>query len=356
MYGLQEIINNRKSFWKQKGPRNDIVLSTRIRLGRNAGFIPFPEAMDDSDFNIIKGIAESFIARTSSGEAATCFNVNELDLHEKRLLLEKNIITSEMENSDKCLVLINNTDDFTILVNDADHFRIQVIRPGFQLYDTYKDADVIDDDMNSVVRYAFSGNYGYLTADPSNVGTGLKVSAILHLPVLTAQKRIGESIQSIRESGFHISGTLGNTGRVTGGLYLVSSRKYLGMTEIDILETADDIINRIIKLEDDARDEFITVSKNELEDSAWRSLGMLLYARRLNYVEAIEHLSRIRLGVVMSVIKDYSLISINDLMVKVQWAHLQEYFGIRFKSIIDSDAYRAIFLRTELKNSGDVNV
>lgn len=356
MLGLQEIINNGKSFWREKGPRNDIVLSTRIRLGRNADLIPFQERIDESDFEILQGISGSFISKTPHGENTVCVNINELDLHEKRLLLEKNIITSEMENSDKCLVLINNEDDFTILVNDTDHFRIQVIRPGFQLYDTYKDADSIDDELNSVVRYAFSDKYGYLTPDPVNVGTGLKVSAILHLPVLTVQKRIGESVHFIRDNGFHISGTLGNTGRVTGGLYMVSSRKYLGMTEIDLIEAADDVINKIIKLEDDARDEFFTVSKNELEDSAWRSLGILLYARRLNYVEAVEHLSRIRLGVVMSVIKDYNIATINDLMVKVQWAHLQEYFGLRFKSIINSDDFRALFLRTELKNNGDINV
>jgi len=356
MPGLKEIINNRKSFWQEKGPRNDIVLSTRIRIGRNADFIPFPDTMDDSDFDIIKGIAESFIAKTPRGGNTSCFNINELDLHEKRLLLEKNIITGEMENSDKCLILINNDDDFTILINDNDHFRIQVIRPGFQLFDAYRDADAVDEALNSVVKYAFSEKYGYLTSNPANVGTGLKVSAILHLPVLTAHKRIGESVNFIRESGFQISGTLGNTGRVTGGLYLINSRKYLGMSEVDILETADDIINRIIKLEDDARDDFFTVSKRELEDSAWKSLGVLLYARRLNYVEAVEHLSRIRLGVVMSVIKDYNIVNINDLMVKVQWAHLQEYFGLRFKSIIDSDDYRARFLRTELKNGGDINV
>lgn len=356
MFGLQEVINNRKSFWKQKGPRNDIVLSTRVRLGRNAGYVPFVDSMEDGDFDTIKGIVKSFISQTPAGENTCCFNINELDLHEKRLLLEKNIITSEMENSEKSLVLINNTDDFTILVNDSDHFRIQVIRPGFQLFDTYKDADSVDDALNSVVKYAFSDSYGYLAPDPVNLGTGLKVSVILHLPVLTLQKRIGESIHYIRDNGFHISGTLGNTGRVTGGLYLVNNRKYLGMTEVDLIETADDIINRIIKLEDDSRDEFFTVSRNELEDSVWRSLGILLYARRLNYVEAVEHLSRVRLGVVMSIIKNYNIVTINDLMVKIQWAHLQEYFGLRFKSIIDSDDYRAVFLRTELKNSGDMNV
>lgn len=356
MFGLQEIINSRESFWKQKGPRNDIVVSTRIRIGRNASVIPFPDMMDDADFEVLKTLSGDFLARTDIGRFTSCFRLNDLDLHQKRLLLEKNIITAEMENSDRSIVLINNASDFTILVNDSDHFRIQLIRPGFQLFETYRSADTVDDALNSVVNYAFSDRFGYLTADPANAGTGLKVSVILHLPVLTALKRIGESIQFVRDSGFQMSGTLGNTGRVTGGLYLVSSRKYLGITEVDVLETADDIISRIIKLEDDARDEFMMISKSELEDSAWRSLGVLLYAKRLNYVEAVEHLSRIRLGVVMSVIRDYNLVTINDLMVKIQWAHLQEYFGLRFKSIIDSDDYRALFLRTELRNSGDINV
>lgn len=105
-------------------------------------------------------------------------------------------------------------------------------------------------------------------------------------------------------------------------------------------------------MEDDARDEYFTMSRKELEDNAWRSLGVLLYARRINYIEAVEHFSRIRLGVIMSVIKDYDLKRINDLMVRIQWAHLQEHSGIRFKSIINSDDYRAVFLRDELRKTG----
>ena len=355
-FTVQEIVNNRKNFWEQSGPRNDIVLSTRIRVGRNASAIPFQNSMNDRDFDLIKGIADNFISKTPFGENTVCFDMNKLDLHEKRLLLEKNIITSEIENSDKSLILINNESDFTILINDTDHFRIQVIRSGFQLHDAYIDADTVDDSLNSMAKYAFSEDFGYLTPDPINVGTGLKVSVIMHLPVLTTLKRVNEIVHFIREHGFQITGTLGSTGRVTGGLFLVRSKEYIGITEAEIIRTADDIINRIIKLEDESRDDFFAVSKNELEDSSWRSLGILLYARRMNYVEAIEHLSRIRLGIIMSVIKDYSLTHINDLMVKIQWAHLQEYFGIRFKSIIDSDDYRAVFLRTELKKSGDSNV
>lgn len=356
MYSLQEIINKRDSFWRQKGPRNDIVMSSRIRLGRNAKSVPFPESLDDSGNDMLRDIIDAFIGFPENQGKTICIDINDLDLHHKRLLHEKNIITNEMENSEKSMVLVNDEKDYTILINDTDHFRIQVIRPGFQLYDTYTIADALDDNLNRFVHYAFSDEWGYLTPNPANLGTGLKVSAIVHLPVLTVQKRIGESVPFVRERGFQISGTLGNSGRVIGGLYLLSNRRYIGLTEIDLLDAADDILNRIIKMEDDARDDYFANSKHELEDMVWRSLGIMMYARRINYVEAIEHLSRLRLGAVMSVVKDYNLMVINDLMVRIQWSHLQEYFGIRFKSIVDSDDYRAVFLRNELRNGGGNSV
>jgi len=354
MTGLEAILNESNSFWREQGPRNDIVLSSRIRLGRNVRSIPFPDSMGDGEMEYLFSIADKFASRELSSN--NCIKINSLDLHYKRLLREKNIITSEMESSEKSLVLVNRNKGYTILMNDADHFRIQVIKPGFQIQEAFITADSVDDELNSLVPYAFSEKYGYLSSNPASLGTGLKVSALVHLPVLTLQKRISDTIAPVKECGFQITGTLGNSGRIIGGLYVISNKKLLGLSEVDIIETADDIISRIIKLEDDSRDEFFSLSKNELEDTVWRSLGVLLYARRLNYVEAVEHLSRVRLGVVMSVIKDYDLVHINDLMVKVQWSHLQEHFGIRFRSIIDSDEFRATMVRKELKNSGELDV
>lgn len=354
MIGLEEILNESNSFWRRKGPRNDIVLSSRIRLGRNVNSLPFPESMSDGEVEYLFSVADKYALKNPSENS--CIKVNSLDLHYKRLLREKNIITSEMEGSEKSLVVVNSNREFTILINDSDHLRVQVIKPGFQIHDAFIIADAVDDELNVLVPYAFSEKYGYLSSNPANIGTGLKISVMMHLPVLTIQKRIADAVPPVKESGFQITGTLGSSGRIIGGLYVISNKKLLGLSEVDLIETADDIINRIIKLEDDSRDEFFTTSKNELEDTVWRSLGILLYARRLNYVEAVEHLSRVRLGVVMSVIKDYDLIHVNDLMVKVQWSHLQEYYGIRFRSIIDSDEFRATMVRTELKNSGELDV
>ena len=356
MPGLTDILTGETGFWNDRGPRNDMVLSTRIRIGRNISGIPFPEALDESSKAQLSGIAGKFIASGQNPSCRKLVAMESLDLHEKRLLREKNIITSEMETSSDASVILDSEKDFSILMNDTDHFRIQVIRPGFQPDEAFTIADNIDDELNNSAIYAFSDIYGYLTPNPANAGTGLKVSVILHLPVLTIQKRINETVPPVRESGFQITGTLGNSGRIIGCLYLVCNKRYIGVSEIETIDVADDLINRIIKLEDDARDEFFTTSRRELEDSVFRSLGTLLYSRRINYAEALEHLSRIRLGVVMSVIKESDVMFINDLMVRVQMSHLQEHFGIRFRSILDSDDFRALFLRDQLKKTGELNV
>ncbi len=356
MPGITEILKSDINFWNGRGPRNDMVLSTRVRIGRNVAGVQFAPDMDENSIAFISSIAANFISSSTAPRDMTFVDISVLDVHQKRMLREKNLITSEMESANGTFVIIDSGRDFSVLVNESDHFRIQVIRPGFQLHEAFSLADTVDDELNSSAAYAFSERYGYLTPNPANAGTGMKVSVILHLPVLTIQKRINETVHPVRESGFQITGTLGNSGRIIGCLYLVCNRKYLGVSEIETIDVCDDLVNRIIKLEDDARDEFFSTSRKELEDSVFRSLGTLLYARRINYAEALEHLSRIRLGIVMSVIKDIEVVLINDLMVKVQLSHLQEHFGVRFRSILDSDDFRAQFLREELSKTGEVNV
>lgn len=353
---IQEILHKNDAFWSRQGPRNDIVISSRVRVGRNADNIFFPDRMDEGDLEVIDDLVSRFRQNYRTGEDTLFMAIDNLDLHEKRLLRERNIITSEMETSSKSRVLVELENDFSILINEDDHFRIQVIRPGLQLNECWRLADQIDDSLNSVVRYAFSEKYGYLTGNPSDCGTGLKVSVIMHLPGLVVQKQLNSYINDIRNRGFLITGTLGNGGRVIGGLYHICNKRSAGLSENEILETADDVVSRIIKYEDQARDEFFNNSRKELEDSVWRSYGILKFARRLNYVESIEHLSRIRLGLILSVFKGMDVGELNDLMVKIQWSHLQEYFGIRFNSIVSSDEYRAIFLRRELKEGLESHV
>ncbi|HOK01160.1 MAG TPA: hypothetical protein PKX79_10460 [Spirochaetota bacterium] len=353
MFTIDEILNNRNPFWTQKGPRNDIVLSSRVRLARNTN-LPFAHNLDDFDCEYLFSVAENFASRNQ--ESLKFIKISDLDLHQKRLLREKNIITSEMESGDNSAVIIDKDKDGTILINDTDHFRIQVIKSGFQLHKAFMVAETLDDELNKFVPYTFLDTLGYLSPDPLRCGTGLKVSLILHLPALTILKRISDLVPFVKDGGFQIGGTLAGSGRIVGGLYLLSNKVKFGLSEVEVLDAADDIANRIIKLEDESRDDFFDASRREFEDFVWRALGLLLYSRRINYVEAIENLSRVRLGIIMSVIKEYDLSLVNDLMVKIQWSHLQEYFGIRFKSIVDSDDYRAYMIRSELTKGGDRNV
>lgn len=245
MPGLTEILKNDTNFWNGRGPRNDMVLSTRIRIGRNVSGIPFSDSIDENNLTLLTSIAGSFITSSPEPGDKIIIGINSLDIHEKRLLREKNIITSEMENSPNAFVIIDRVADYSILMNDVDHFRIQVIRSGFQLHETFALADSVDDELNRSAVYSFSERYGYLTPNPANVGTGLKVSVILHLPVLTIQKRINETVHPVRESGFQITGTLGNSGRIIGCLYLVSNKRYLGVSEIETIDVCDDLVNRI---------------------------------------------------------------------------------------------------------------
>ena len=277
-------------------------------------------------------------------------DLKDVDANEKRFLRERNIITYEMEVADNALVAVNNSDDFNILVNEEDHFRIQVIRPGLQLMEAYKTADRVDTELNRFVPYAFSDELGFQTACTSNLGTGLRVSVLLHLPVITMKNLLSELIPEDRKNMIDIKGTIGKSSKTHGGLYQLSNRVSLGPSEVDIIETIDEVVGRILEKEDTLRDEYFTDSRVELEDIVWRSYGTLRYSRRISYIEAMDHLSNVRLGIVLAVIKKLDVKAVNDIMVNIQWAHLQRNYGLLFKSTDECDEYRAGYMRKILSS------
>lgn len=350
---LSEIIQEKKGFWNSNGPRHDIVVSTRVRLSRNIPGISFPHGLDLPDLDRINYLVEKYRSAGEYSGRLKLLKISDIENGDKRFLRERNLITNEMENSEISSALIDMENEFTVLINDEDHIKIQSILPGLQLTNAWEKANSVDSDMNRFINYAFSEKFGYLMAKPERNGTGMKVSVILHLPVLTEKKRIGEFLPSIKESGFNISGTLGNSERVTGDLYVLSNDNTQWLSEVDVLDRTDSIVSNLIKLEDDARDDFLNSSKIDFEDLVLRSLGILKYSRRLTYGESIEHLSKVRLGVVMSIIRDCSINLVNDLMVNVQWSHLQYMTGRTFKSVIESDEYRSTFVRNMLQKAGE---
>jgi protein arginine kinase len=342
---LFEEVARQSGFWTTCGPFSHIALSSRIRIARNMHSVPFPGKLISDELYPVRAALERFCMESAYRNATNIVNLRDNDSNEKRYLRERNIITYEMEVSDTSLVAVNYIDDFSILVNEEDHFRIQVIRPGLQLMEGYKTADAVDTELNRFVPYAYSEDMGYLTACTSNLGTGLKVSVMLHLPVITLMNRLHELIPDDIKKNVELKGTAGPTNRPLGCLYQLSNRISIGLSEVDIIEMVDETLGRILEVEDSARDEYVSESRIELEDKTWRSFGILQYSRRINYIESMDHLSNIRLGIILAVIKNLDIKVINDLMVNIQWAHLQRNCGQLFKSTSESDEYRAEYIR-----------
>lgn len=329
------------------------IISTRIRLARNIQGIPFPHNQSASDADCVISILEDF-SKLAESEGYVCAKISSLDQIERRFLREKNLITQEMEISDKSAVLYSDKQDFSILANDEDHIRIQVIKPGMQLNEAFAKASILDDRLNSCCPYAFSPEYGYLTASPSKLGTGMKASVMLHLPALTLKKSIHAVSQRIRNAGAILSGLIGSTGKSPGSVYIVSNKSRLGLSEAEILEHTERIAAVLVDAEDEAVNELMSNLRLETEDSIWRSMGLLSSARMMGYVEALEHLSNIRLGIILAVIDGISLSTINRLMTNIQWVHLQKILGNLFISSEEGDEARANFLRMTFNGGRNV--
>lgn len=352
MIGVNKLFENvlkKPGFWTQSGPFNDIVLSSRVRLARNVKSVPFPNNMDEGDISIVDSLIDKFISSSIYSDKIIMVDLNSIESNEKRILRERNIITYEMEISRNSKVLINNENDFTVLINDEDHFRIQVIKPGLQLFEAYSLANSVDDELNKFVPYAFLDDMGYLSACPSNLGTGLRASVLLHLPVITMKKKMNEITSALKKNGIEIKGTISDSQRSLGSIFQVSNRVTLGISEVDILEKLDNEVNSILETEDRLRDEYFSKSRNELEDLIWRSYGVLKYSRKISYVEAMEHLSNVRLGIIFALIKNINISLINNLMVNIQWSHMQRNFGKIFRSTIEGDQTRAEYIRFNLE-------
>jgi len=344
-FSVIEELLQRNGFWTVKGPQNHVVLSSRIRLARNMHGICFPGRMKNSEAAALRSSLERFVHHLPEHSRPIIIDIHSIGSGEKRLLRERNIITNDMELNESTYVIVSPAEDYNILINDEDHVRIQVIRAGLQLQESYNAADKIDDMLNRFIPYAFSSEYGYLTSCAANTGTGLRVSALLHLPVLTRKNSIDDLTDSLKKRSAEIKSTIPNSNKSIGALYQVSNRISLGISEIDIIEMIDGIVCELIEMEDFERDLLYSDMKSEMDDSICRSFGLLQHSRKMTYIEALDNLSNIRLGVILAVIKNVELPDINDMMVNIQWAHLQRRFGRVFITTAECDEHRSEYLR-----------
>jgi protein arginine kinase len=345
-------LKDRPGFWTGTGPSIETVLSTRVRLARNLPAIPFPHRMTTSEALMVWENMRGYLQRSDLSPLPPFLEMDSLSFPEKRFLRERNLITSEMEENEYGAVIFDREQKFSILINEEDHVRVQVLRPGLQPLDAYQEANRLDDSINRDVPFVFTDDLGYLTACPSNVGTGLKVSGLLHLPALVLKRRSASLMGKVEKNGFSILRLGDESTRQQTGLFLISSRGSLGVSEYDLIETFDELVSRIIELEDTTRDELYGSSRHEIEDMIWRSYGIMTHARNITYSEAMEHLSNVRLGVILAVIRNISIQEINDLMVTVQPYHLDTATPEEDSMENPEGHLRAAFIRKKLTGGG----
>ncbi len=337
--------------WSGPGPYNDVVLSTSVSLSRNIYNVSFPNRQEGDEVEYITSLAKQFANVSAFNGSSVFINIGQLTYNNRRLLKELGVIRDEADLKHNRSVVSGTGRDYFINVNDEDHFNITVTRSGLQIDEAYKTASEIDDELNRFVVYAFSDSLGYITSDPRMLGTGLKVSTLLHLPVLSLSKKIYAVFEAAGDNGLTLSGMDGEEKKVTGSLYRLSNRESLGMSEADIIRLMDEAAHKIIDIECSERDVYQLDHENRLADKIFRSYGILKYARSIDYPEAADCLSDIRLGIMISLIKSPDPGTLNELIINCRQSHLEKIAGRAFIDNSECSIFRASYLRDRLERS-----
>jgi len=346
---LDHLIGQSGEWLRGSGPESDIVISSRVRLARNLGRFPFLTRASEEQRAEIHKTIRTALGRVGLAENGHLYveleNTNELT---SRFLLERHLISRELLNGtgDRG-VLFNQTEMLAVMVNEEDHLRLQAIRAGFQVHEAYADIHQIDDQLDRDLEFAFSEEFGYLTACPTNVGTGMRASVMLHLPALVFTKQIDKVFASVTKINLAVRGFYGEGTHASGDFYQISNQVTLGIAEAEILELLTRVVPKIVAYEREVRDHLVDKDRLRLEDKVWRAFGTLQAARTISSEETMDLLSAVRLGVNLGLLADVNISTVNELFILTQPAHLQR-LEKRDLSPKERDATRAEFIRRQL--------
>ncbi|WP_409069049.1 protein arginine kinase [Clostridium sp. FAM 1755] len=328
---------------------DNMVLSSRIRLARNIDKAPFPNKIDNKNGrDIIYKIENEFYKEVTKDEFKTIYLWN-LEKKEINSLLEKHIISFNLINNiDKAAVIIDSSEENSIMINEEDHIRIQSITKGFNLEKAFEKANGIDNMIEKNIDLAFDKDLGYLTSCPTNIGTGLRASVMIHLPALSMNNRMSALLNAISQLGMTVRGIYGEGSKALGNIYQISNQITLGLDETEIINNLKAVINQIINEENIARQKFIESYEYEIKDKIYRSLALLESAILLDNLECLNYISNVKLGIEMSIIKDIDENVINKLIVDTQPANLNKIYD---KEMTEKESryYRAMLVKERLK-------
>ena len=348
------ILQNPMSYLYQKKEKNIVAISSRVRLARNIAQYNFPVTASVHDLAAVRNAAEDAVRDEkilgSSGLVIYLDELSELDrefLYERRLVSHK-LISSPLSRG----LFLNSKEQLAVMVNEEDHLRIQSFLPGFQLKEAYKKASLADDKFGRRLEFAFDEKLGYLSSCPSNVGTGLRASVMLHLPGLTLTGELESTIRALNKLNFAVRGIFGEGSENVGSLYQISNQITLGDSETEIIEKISDTINKIIIYELEAREKMFARRQSNLMDFIGRSYGLLKYAYLLRSKETLNALSGVKLGVDMGIFSNVTSEMVHKIYVHFGAAHLQKMYGRAFENNQAKSIFRADFVRGVLRTGG----
>lgn len=331
------------------GPQSDIVISSRIRLARNLADFPFIRWCADIDRANIAAIARERLFGQLEASGLSMVDVAELDDLDRQFLVERQLISRELSDSDgaRC-VMFDKEEKFSLMVNEEDHLRIQVMTSGLDLASAWERIDAIDDKVEESLTYAYHPDFGYLTACPTNVGTGMRVSVMLHLPALVITRQVEKVFRSLQKISLAVRGLYGEGSHAMGDFYQISNQITLGKTEEELLEQVGEVVPVLISYERKARDFLMEESQNDLKDQIRRAYGVLRSAQQISSEETLHLLSKVRMGVNLDLIPDVEIGVVNKLCIHTQPAHLQKLCG-RDLSSSERNVERAKYLQSHLR-------
>ena len=335
---------------QQHGPHDRIVMSSRVRLARNLRGLSFPGwAKKVERVKILETIMP---AVSSTPEMADSFAeaMDNLTVADKQILVERHLISREhAAKSVGSGIVLNREESFCVMINEEDHLRMQALRPGFQLREAWNAIDRLDSMLEKKLDFAFDNDLGYLTACPTNLGTGIRVSAMLHLPGCVLDEQINPIIQSVNKLGLAVRGLYGEGTEALGNVFQVSNQMTLGESETIIVERLEKVLAQIIEHEQNARERLLEKKAKTVLNHIGRAYGILANAHSISSKETMNLLSLLRLGVDMGLFPNTQRTLVDELFLVTQPAHLQRQVSDKLNAE-ERDLIRADMVRERLKN------
>jgi len=356
---LSEITDFGLGWLDASGDFADIVLSTRVRIARNLQGHAFGRRARVKDREAVLRQVRLTAEKVPTLAGATVAELPKLDGRTRRILLERRLASRELLGDPNTgparatAVVLAARDPVSVMVNEEDHLRLQGLASGLQLKEVWHLVDRLDEELGQHLAYAYHHEFGFLTSCPTNVGTGVRASVLMHLPGLVLTKEINKVLHGLSQVGLTFRGLYGEGSEVVGNFFQVSNQTTLGRTEEDLVEHLERTVRQVIQFESQARQVLLRDAAQVTEDKIWRALGLLTYARSLSFEELMNLLSGVRLGVGLKLLPNLRVYTLNKLMIFTQAAHLEQAAG-RDLPPAESDVHRATYVRTILATEGVV--